>query len=65
MRAQPGRVGQEFAVEPSAPIPLPVFYWPTLHLVSIVKLWKQPAVAKEKYFFQFLKCLLGELADSW
>lgn len=64
-------VGQKFSMEPSIcplvppiPFPRPLFYWPILHLVSIVKPWKQPAMAKEKYFFQFLKCLLGELQTA-
>lgn len=49
---------------PPRSVPLPLSYWPTLHLVSIVKPWKQPAMAEEKYFFQFLKCLLGELQTA-
>lgn len=56
--------------------PPPPFFLlaPTLHLVGIVKPWKQPTVAQEKYFLQFLKCLPEELqtagddimlADQW
>lgn len=30
----------------------PPLCWSTLHLVSVVKPWKQPAVAKEKCFYQ-------------
>lgn len=53
-----------FCPSPTQPHCPASFYWPTLHLVSIVKPWKQPATAKEKYFFQFLKCLLGELQTA-
>lgn len=65
MRAQLARVRQEVAVQLSESPPPPFFLLaPTLHLVGIVKPWKQPTVAQEKYFLQFLKCLPEELQTA-